>query len=503
MADTTSTTDITTSSADPNVVQLEPVILNAGGKQLAPNTLTNHVYDPTTGESVDTILERIKNTSSTVYFTRTLVLEANEDNQSVFNIKYPIENYDINLFPILVMIRNEEVTREKYIVNVNEGTDDQLILNNALIHPLHQGETVAIIFHYADTMYNGSIINAQTINNITIIDQEPTVTPPDNTIFFDFANSQIIYYKDGVKTKFKIGPINITRSSMTITDNIQELELNIPGYNTNDDILFIYENNTYIPLNDYYTIDQNLIMRKINNVMWQANMDEPITFDFVVYKNATGKTSVDNPTVSTNIVVPKGTIDKSKLTPELITYMNEVKAAADKIEAIQGAVGLKEARPINQIKNSDFSIHYDNGSPEDWSTDGLIKDDIGIPALKLDTDEYAYSSAIDISRWNSEYTRVSFSFTGNGTVHISAALDGKAKPIRRFSDTAFSPNVEFKSTDDFYWQDSGSLIIEPSSGALSIHFDCVYGNINITEVMVHPIYTIDEDMNYKYSKGVK
>lgn len=505
---TTSTTS--TGVVVPSITELEPVILTEGGVSIAPTTVTSHVYDPETGKNVDDILTEILEGNTIILFTKTLVLEATYDGQCVFNLTYPIENYNIEEFPIIVMIRNQEVNRDYYTVNINENATDQLIINNAKITPLKTGETVVVIFHYADKVYNGAIVNAHTINNITIIDDQPSAgsTIPDNTIFFDFANSQITYYRNGVTSHFKIGSIDIIRASYTINTNTTSFPITIPGYDTTADTLLIYENSTYIAKDSYYTIDAGMNMRKTSGLPWLADANNPIIFDFVVYKNATGNLK-DNPTPSVNVVIPSGTIDKSKLTPELQTYMDEIKTAADDVLSHINNAGLQESYPINQLYNSNFNkFNTTTLLPDYWTTTGKVSNALGKYCLYMTSGQYCYAlstgeSAINLNTWATKYTRISFRFTGVGSVKVSVYSDNKLKNIRKFSDASFSTGLTFNSTDKYYWKDTGTIILEPGTSVAMLHLDCLSGEVFIKEVMIHPIIgDINVDYNYKYSDGM-
>ena len=117
---------------------LRPALLtNEDGIDVAPLTIAKQVFSDMdldngnlTQEDVDknvkdveTILEELKNTSNVVLSTKVQVVESTFDGQCIFNIEYPIENYDIEQFPITVFARRtkggipEYIPADNYIIN--------------------------------------------------------------------------------------------------------------------------------------------------------------------------------------------------------------------------------------------------------------------------------------------------------------------------------------------------------------------------------------------------
>lgn len=328
-----------------DIENLEKVVLTQEGHSLSPVTTGDVVFDIPSGKSVEDLIENLKNTSTNVILTKTLVLEAKYEGQFIFPIEYPIEGYDIEKFPIVVLRaidgNIQEIKRDEYLINSNEDTDDQLIFNTAKQQPFYKGENCVLIFHYSTTIHNGSNVNADTINNTFVIFGSPEegVDYPDNTVFFDFQNQYIYYFNNGTKHSIKIGATEIETYTKTITSNTQSVQIDAPGYNSAEDDLIIYENGIVIDRDEYYTIDDQLVMRKINNIIWEASLAAPITFSFVIYKNA--RTQPAGTNGSSVIVVPDNSISADKLSPELKTYIEEVTEAAKDLEGINKAINIK------------------------------------------------------------------------------------------------------------------------------------------------------------------
>lgn len=324
-----------------DIKKLVPALLeDEDGNYLAPMSSTSTVFTDD-NETVDQVLKNVKNTSNTILYTEVQILEATFDQQSIFNLKYPIENYDLSKFPIIILSRlktGEAVTRlpsDYYQINQNYPNDDQLLINTTKVEPFKKGETAIAIYHYSDTIYNGSVINADTINNTYINIGAPGNGEelPDPSVYFDFEGSQIIYHNDGVTTYFPIGSSQILRTSTTITSTTQEISVDIEGYNPAEDSLVIYENNTYIGEGTYYTVDKNLKMHKLNNVVWNATSYDPITFDFMVYKRSKGLKIGTDSSYTGNSNINDGTISMAKLTLDLQNTIKDLQKEVEDLKA--------------------------------------------------------------------------------------------------------------------------------------------------------------------------
>ena len=319
-----------------NLMELEKAVLTSQNKNIAPLGIAKYVYDLPTGKDVETLIEEIKNSTSELLSTKTLVLEASYEGQFIFPLTYPIENYDLEHFPMIILrVINGKIAQvgtDEYIINEKGDTDDQLIFNTAKQPAFYKGETCIVIFHYSNTLHTNATVNAETVNNTMVIFGQPEdgLDYPDNTVIFDLANGYIYYYKDGEKKKIKLGANKIETYTKTIKENTQTVQIDAPGYNTAEDDLLIYENSVLIDRDLYYTVDENLIMRKVGNIIWEANEEAPITFTFVIYKNTMVQSAGTNN--SSVVIVPDNSVNEDKLSPELKTYIQQISEAAKKLE---------------------------------------------------------------------------------------------------------------------------------------------------------------------------
>ena len=333
-----------------NYKQLRPAILtNQDGIDVAPLTTANNVFSQTDEEevkNVEEILEELKNSSNTVLYTKVQVIESTFDGQCIFNLKYPVENYDIEKFPIVVFARTQKggipeyIPSDFYRINNNYPNDDQLLFNTNKVEEFNKGESFAVIYHYSDVIYKGSSINADLINNIflTLGKPEPGQELLNKSVYLDFDNSQIIYYDNGETKYFPIGSNKIIKHRITIEQSTQEIPVNFDDFNPLEDTLVVYENNTYVPEGEYYTIGEDLIMRRTHNIVWSATSYDPINFDFVIYKRSSGIQGINQNYQPGNggvASVPNNSITENKLSLELQQTINEMKA---EIEALKQAI---------------------------------------------------------------------------------------------------------------------------------------------------------------------
>ena len=331
--------------------ELRPAILvNQDGIEVAPQTVAKHVFtdiEENEIKDVEEVLEELKNSSNTILYTKVQVIEAAFDGQCIFNLKYPIENYDIEKFPIVVFARTkkggvpEYIPSDYYRINQNYPNEDQLLFNTNKVEDFNKGESFSVIYHYSDTIYQGSTVNADLINNIflNIGKPDPGQELLNKSVYFDFDNSQIIYYDNGETKYFPIGTNKIIKHRITINSTTQEIPVNFDDYNPLEDTLVVYENNTYVPEGEYYTIDENLIMRKVNNIVWAATSYDPINFDFMIYKRSSGIQGVNQsyqPGSGSSVgSIPNYSVTKDKLSLDLQQTIEELQA---EVQALKEAL---------------------------------------------------------------------------------------------------------------------------------------------------------------------
>ena len=341
------------------------ILTNEDGINIAPQTVTRLVYDQD-GRNVEEVLTEIKNTSNEVLSTKVDVIEATFDGQSIFNLKYPVDNYDITKFPIVIIARNEVLKKDYYQINENYPNDDQLLINTSIIPAFDKGESIIVIYHYSNTIFNGSVVNAGTVNGAYIqVGEAPTDTElADPSVYFDFKNSQIVYYSNGVKQYFDIGISEMIKAYSTITSEVNSVQISIDNYDTNLDSLMVYENGVFIAEDVYYTIDDNLVMRKTDGTNWIASLDDPITFDFVVYKRIRNYKNR----------IMDGTIEFGKLGTDLQLLLTELR---EREIALEDTLSIKSTSAANY---SFFTENYTTSSSRSFYI-SISDDSIGFNKL--------------------------------------------------------------------------------------------------------------------------
>lgn len=119
-----------------------PSVLYKSEDFLAPKTLASAVYLDD-GTRLSSALD---SKHLTVTKTRAIYVEAEINRQRIFNIPYPITNFDLCRNHISVIVRGLLLEPNKYVINNN-----RLILNSN-VEPLNQGELMLFIFYYTTVL---------------------------------------------------------------------------------------------------------------------------------------------------------------------------------------------------------------------------------------------------------------------------------------------------------------------------------------------------------------
>ena len=119
-----------------------PSVLYKNDKFFAPKTLASAVYMQD-GTRLSSALD---SKQLTVTKTKAIYVEAEINRQRIFNIPYPITNFDLCRNHISVIVRGSLLETNKYVINNN-----RLILNSN-IEPLNQGELMLFIFYYTTVL---------------------------------------------------------------------------------------------------------------------------------------------------------------------------------------------------------------------------------------------------------------------------------------------------------------------------------------------------------------
>ena len=267
---------------------LYPGILTKDGINIAPRTLTSQVINDE-GKTLDEILEDIQSVNNTLIATSTEHVSVDYDGQKIFDIPTPIREYDIELFPPIVIAHNR-VLQPTIEYMINTGRDPmQLILKDAM-EPMKKGEIITFIFHYAKYIRPSDGFDADTLGGHKVTWEKP-IDPMPGDVWIDLVHG-IIQYWDGTQwVGFNLGGsiVNVQKATVTYTTRINTL--NLPenlNYDPRSDILMLFENSVYIEKDkDYsYDVENNRILRI--DGYWVATQKQPITFNFVLIKVTNG-----------------------------------------------------------------------------------------------------------------------------------------------------------------------------------------------------------------------
>lgn len=327
-------TEITNETAVMDIVipleLLVPTTLNKQGTNYAPKTLAKLVYT-NDGNSVEEILKNMVNDNRKILlYTRTEHVAATIDGQRVFGIPFPIPNYDLAKFPMLVIYKDRLLASKDYSIS-----NDQVILDSSL-DGLAKNEILTFVFHYNVVLVNDNL-NATSINNVRffVAEREP-YDKIETDVWFDTKNLEVKQYKNGkweiiVKSSKDEDPypFKILKCSTTLTTSSTYAEINIPeGYNSELDSMLVYENSVYLEEGEDYSISADgRHITNLSNGMWFGTEEDPVVFNFVIFKGTNpkaGSTIVKKTTIINDTVTEIGVTGFDKTKDNIMVYENSV-----------------------------------------------------------------------------------------------------------------------------------------------------------------------------------
>ncbi len=271
--------------------ELIPSTLTKEGKNIAPRTLASLVYT-NNGENVEDVLKgMITDDRKVLLYTRTEHVVATIYGQRVFNIPFPIPNYDLAKFPMLVIYKDRILSPSNYAIS-----NDQIILSNN-IDALDRDEILTFVFHYNIVLSNENL-NAESINNVRFfVGNNPPYPQYETDVWFDTDKLEVKQYTNGkwkiiVKSSiYEDYPFFITKNTNIIEEHTTYVEIGIPGFDPTKDTLFVYENSVYLEEREDYTIsaDGNYIVNMMDS--WIGSKEDPVIFNFVVFKSVNNNQS--------------------------------------------------------------------------------------------------------------------------------------------------------------------------------------------------------------------
>lgn len=157
-----------------------------------------------------------------------------------------------------------------------------------------------------------------------------------------------------------------TRNIATQTSNVNFIAGEIISFNLGIDSLEVYQNSVRLTKGIDYTINpNNQSIDKISGV-WEASIEQPIFFEFVVTKNI-----LNNLVFSDGSAIENGTVAKSKLT-------TDVQEELDKIGILQGSGEAKEKANKSDLLALQTKVDEYKADTTTYSTYKLNPDSNGI-----------------------------------------------------------------------------------------------------------------------------
>ena len=268
--------------------ELTPVTIRKDGVAYAPRTLASNVFLNDGTRASDAIQDFIVNGKRFIMKTSTALVSASENNQTIFQLKAPFDNYDYDKFPVHILLDNEYVSPALYIINPDTGN---VILSDKL--NVTSNSVVTEIFHYIDTVCEDYGLDAEKINGTRIfVRNDRPIEEHYNDIWIDTTNNAIKQF-NGYKWVEKIissgiggsMKLNCDRSTSTITNYAEKVAIGIPAFNKDTDTLLVFVNSTYIEEGIDYEIDADgeYILSKEDDG-WHGEKTEQ-QFNFIMFKN--------------------------------------------------------------------------------------------------------------------------------------------------------------------------------------------------------------------------
>ncbi|MGL5329977.1 MAG: hypothetical protein ACRDD7_11960, partial [Peptostreptococcaceae bacterium] len=157
------------------------------GITIAPRTVSSAVY-MNDGQDVQSVVtDLVTNNKKFLMKTSIQKEKVDRDGQKVHDIITPIERYDFNKFPMIVLINDRYIDKIKYHVN-----GIQLVLDDTTAATLVRNDMITYIFHYIDIVTEDSSVNATSVNNVRFFVQptEP-IHKIDTDVWFDTISNQV------------------------------------------------------------------------------------------------------------------------------------------------------------------------------------------------------------------------------------------------------------------------------------------------------------------------
>lgn len=135
--------------------------------------------------------------------------------------------------------------------------------------------------------------------------------------------------------------INVSRNTITITQDTKKVSVNVELFNRNSDALLVFRNSTFLNQGIDYIINEDNTISTVDGSDWHATVEIPVEFSYICMRS-----------VPANEIIVNG----GMLAPESV---DESKLSATVLEKINNG-GLTEQDVIDIVKNSVTNDKIDN-----------------------------------------------------------------------------------------------------------------------------------------------
>lgn len=308
-----------------NYTELTPGTLEKNGISYAPRTLASLVYMDDGTKASDILKEMLGDGKRFILKTKTEQIEVEYENQRIYNIPAPLENYDYDKYDMIVSLNENIVDASNYVIN-----DTQLILNSDFSANVHTDDVIMLIFHYLDIIIENTGINAESVNNIRYFaSKTEPMHKKTNDVWFDTTLNQVKQF-NGEEWEIIVSgtggsgsggsntALAVFKNSVIINTSVDSVNIGIPEYKKGEDTLFVYLNSTYLEENQDYVVNSTSTKISTLSGYWNGS-EESQVFNFVVLKNVVK--AFDG--INGNLLI-NNTITMNKLSTDIIDKLNSI-----------------------------------------------------------------------------------------------------------------------------------------------------------------------------------
>lgn len=370
----------------------QAVLTTNDGNHIAPETLASCVYMDDGTPVEDILNQMIVGNKRFELITKTESYIVELGGQKIFRIAIPFAGYNFNIFPMVVLINDKCINKNKYVVT----EDGEIIFSQNLLLDISVGDIITYIFSYYKVITEDNLIDADFINGVRYFTSgiEPYLRQ-NGDIWFDTTLCSIKQF-DGSKWNIiasgedKLNGGFICRQfSFDLKENSNYIDIGV-DFRKGKDLLIVFKNGVYLHESDDYdlSVDGKKILCSVTDI-WTGSKESPMVFNFLVFVNV--------PT--SDVGINGNLIDKDSVQYESLSEGVKSKLKALDLSSYYNKVDVDKI--ITELPNKSVDLSGLYTKEETYSSkeiDGkLIVTDNKISKIVTDLNEKHYTSAdIDI-----------------------------------------------------------------------------------------------------------